>query len=59
MQVGEDGAGVAEDRLRLRELLANDATRGLDITVFDPELDADGTLAELLAATLRDALTRA
>jgi arginase len=41
----------------LRELWAHDAACGLDVTVFDPELDADGKLTELLAATLRDALT--
>ena len=40
----------------LHPLLTTDAAMGLDITVFDPDLDPDGVLAQRLADMLVDAL---
>jgi arginase len=41
----------------LRSLLADRRARGLEITIFDPDLDEDGRLAEQLTACICDAFT--
>jgi arginase len=53
--------GLQPDRLAalIRELWASDQARGLDLTIYDPELDTDGALAQLLSTMLRDALKTA
>ncbi|MFG2062297.1 hypothetical protein ACGFIK_12840 [Micromonospora sp. NPDC048871] len=40
----------------LRPLLANPACVGLEVTIYDPDLDPDGRYAAALVETLVDAL---
>ena len=51
-----DGLGHDEVRDLLRTLLASDRCVGLEVTVFDPDLDPDGRLAAELTDTLVAAL---
>lgn len=48
--------GVDPDHLAflLRRLLADDRCIGLTVTIFDPELDIDGSCARLIVSILRD-----
>jgi arginase len=49
--------GLLPDELAglLRELLGGELARGMDVTIYDPELDPDGTSAALLSTMLLDA----
>lgn len=49
------GLGFGELRDLLRPLLASPACQGMQVTIFDPDLDADGSLAEALTDTLVEA----
>lgn len=44
-----DGLTPAELTERLRPLLASGHRTGLDVTIYDPDLDPDGTAGALLA----------
>jgi arginase len=52
-----DGLGFDHLAELLRGLLADRRARGLEITIFDPDLDEDGELAEQLTACICDAFT--
>jgi arginase len=52
-----DGLGFDHLSKLLRSLLADRRARGLEITIFDPDLDEDGRLAEQLTACICDAFT--
>jgi arginase len=52
-----DGLGFDHLSELLRRLLADRRARGLEITIFDPDLDEDGVLAEALTSCLCDAFT--
>jgi arginase len=52
-----DGLGFEHLSELLRGLLVDRRARGLDITIFDPDLDEDGELAEQLTACICDAFT--
>jgi arginase len=51
--------GITPDELSaiLAELLASPECAGLDVAIYDPELDPDGTAANLLTNLLIDVLT--
>jgi arginase len=51
--------GLAFDQLSelLRGLLADSRARGLEVTIFDPDLDEDGELAQALTDCICDAFT--
>ncbi len=51
------GIGHGELRALLAPLVASPACMGLEVTVFDPDLDPDGRLAAQLTGTLVAALT--
>ncbi len=46
------GLSYAELTTLLATLLRSPLAAGLEVTVFDPELDPDGTLAEALTTTI-------
>jgi arginase len=50
--------GLPPDQLvlLLRELLATDLAYGMDVTIYDPELDPDGSCAALVTEVLEKAL---
>jgi arginase len=52
-----DGLGFDHLSELLRGLVADRRARGLEITIFDPDLDEDGELAEQLTACICDAFT--
>ena len=54
-----DQGGIGHDELRalLAPLVASPACAGVEVTVFDPDLDPDGRLAAQLTGTLVAALT--
>ncbi|SEO05525.1 arginase family protein [Actinacidiphila rubida] len=56
-----DDGGLLPGELEplLRTLVASDRCVGLNLTIYDPDLDPDGTCAALLADLLVSALTRA
>jgi arginase len=56
-----DPGGLDHDELKtlLGNLLASPQSVGLEVTVFDPDLDPDGTLAGQLTNTLVDAFDQA
>lgn len=51
----DNGLSFEELRDILTELLSSPKAVGLEITIFDPELDPDGALARRLAATIEQA----
>lgn len=53
-----DGLGFDHLSKLLRSLLTDSRARGLEFTIFDPDLDEDGELAEELTRCLCDAFTR-
>jgi arginase len=53
------GMSYAELSDLLRVLLVSGLAVGMDITIFDPELDADGSIARALTGALVEGLTRA
>jgi arginase len=50
------GLGLAEVAALLRPLLASPRAVGLEVTILDPDLDEDGTLAGRFADLIVDAL---
>jgi arginase len=50
------GLGLAEVAALLRPLLASPRAMGLEVTILDPDLDEDGTLAGRFADLIVDAL---
>jgi arginase len=52
---GSPGIDPDDLTILLRGLLSGPHCLGLDVTVFDPDLDPDGTYAQLVVSVLRDA----
>jgi arginase family enzyme len=42
----------------LAGLLASDSARGLEVTIFNPRLDPDGTIARLLSDLITNSIPR-
>ncbi|MGV6872004.1 arginase family protein [Pseudochelatococcus sp. B33] len=51
---GSPGIDPADLILLLRHLVEDQRCTGLDVTIFDPDLDPDGSLARFLVALLRE-----
>lgn len=54
---GSPGIDVEELEILLRELVRDPRCLGLDLTIYDPDLDPDGHSARLIVALLRNAFT--
>jgi arginase len=55
---GSPGIDPNDLTILLRGLLSSPRCLGLDMTIFDPDLDPDGAYAQLLVSLLRDATAR-
>ncbi len=53
---GSPGIDPNDLSILLRGLLSSPRCLGLDLTIFDPELDPDGAYAQLIVSLLRDAV---
>lgn len=53
---GSPGIDPGDLSILLRGLLSSPRCLGLDMTIFDPDLDPDGAYARLLVSLLRDAI---
>jgi arginase len=53
---GSPGIDPNDLSILLKGLLSSPRCLGLDITIFDPDLDPDGAYAQLLVSLLRDAV---
>jgi arginase len=51
-----DGLRYDELTALLKSLLASELVSGMEVTIFDPDLDADGHLARELVTVLADSL---